>query len=202
MHNEPFPDSSIVVPFGCGVLVLLTEEEQGKFKSKCALMVFVHYAIKHPLYTYAVYSPLTKRILYRQDCIFLTNLFPMRTARTRNGLSVEGDSIIPYRSPRSIRNNGEDVTSFRDWNISQPIPAFHDHVTGQLMTRPPVPKMTPVHERDVTKYVYPNNPHFGPPSVVRVPVEFKEDIRVVKSVSRSDADDGRINELDGVQNYL
>jgi hypothetical protein len=73
--NEPFADSSIVVPFGCGVLVLLTDNEQGKFKSRCALMIFAHYATQHPLYTYAVYSPRTKKILYRQDCIFLTNYF-------------------------------------------------------------------------------------------------------------------------------
>jgi hypothetical protein len=52
--NEPFPDSSIVVPFGCGVLVLLTEDEQGKFRSCCALMIFVHYASHHPLCTYVV----------------------------------------------------------------------------------------------------------------------------------------------------
>jgi hypothetical protein len=83
--NEPFPDASIVVPFGCGVLVLLTEEERGKFKSRCALMIFIHYANQHPLYTYAVYSPRTKRVLYRQDCMFLTNLFPMRTARAKEG---------------------------------------------------------------------------------------------------------------------
>ncbi len=55
IHNEPFMDSSIVVPFGCGVLVLLTEDERGKFHSRCALMIFVHYANQHPLYTYAVY---------------------------------------------------------------------------------------------------------------------------------------------------
>jgi hypothetical protein len=68
-YNEPFPDASIVIPFGCGVLVLLTEEERGKFQSRCALMIFIHYANQHPLYTYAVYSPRTKRVLYRQDCI-------------------------------------------------------------------------------------------------------------------------------------
>ncbi len=36
LHNEPYPDSSVVVPFGCGVLVLLTDDEQGKFQNKCA----------------------------------------------------------------------------------------------------------------------------------------------------------------------
>ncbi len=49
VHNEPFPDSSIVVPFGCGALVLLKEDDQGKFQSRCALMIFVHYAVSLPL---------------------------------------------------------------------------------------------------------------------------------------------------------
>jgi hypothetical protein len=31
IHGESFPDASIIVPFGCGVLVLLTEKEQAKF---------------------------------------------------------------------------------------------------------------------------------------------------------------------------
>ncbi len=95
-----------MVPFGCGVLVRLKDEEQSKFHPKCALMIFIHYATQHPLYTYAVYSPQTKRVLFRQDCIFLTNLFPMRTARTKNGLGIEEDVIIPYRSPSSIRSGG------------------------------------------------------------------------------------------------
>ncbi len=85
VHGELFPDSSIVVPFGCGVLVLLTEKERKKFRSICALMVFVHYADDHPLYTYAVYSPRTRKVLMRQDCIFLTKLFPMRIARVNAG---------------------------------------------------------------------------------------------------------------------
>jgi hypothetical protein len=49
VHNKPFPDSSIVVPFGCGVLVLLNDDEQGKFQNRCALMIFVHYATQQPL---------------------------------------------------------------------------------------------------------------------------------------------------------
>ena len=81
MHGEPFPDSGIVVPFGCGCLVLLREEEREKFKPRCALMVFLHYALNHPLYTYAIYSPKTKKVLFRQDVIFLPNVFPMREAR-------------------------------------------------------------------------------------------------------------------------
>ena len=69
LHGEPFPDASIIVPFGCAALVLLDEKDLSKFTSRCALMVFIHYADEHPLYTYAFYSPRTKRVLYRQDCI-------------------------------------------------------------------------------------------------------------------------------------
>ncbi len=117
VHNEPFMDASIVVSFGCGVLVLLTEEERDKFQDRCALMIFAHYANQHPLYTYAVYSPRTKRILFRQDCIFLTNLFPMRSVRSRDGLHVDGDMIIPYRSPLSVRDCCDVDLSFRDWDV-------------------------------------------------------------------------------------
>jgi hypothetical protein len=49
VHGELFPDASIVVPFGCGVLVLLPKSDRAKFKSRCALMLFVHYADDHPL---------------------------------------------------------------------------------------------------------------------------------------------------------
>jgi hypothetical protein len=56
LHGEPFPDASIVVPFGCAALVLLDQKDLEKFKSRCALMVFIHYAEEHPLYTYAFYS--------------------------------------------------------------------------------------------------------------------------------------------------
>jgi hypothetical protein len=70
VHGEPFPDSSIVMPWGCGVLVMLTKDEITKFKSRCALMIFVHCAAQRPLYTRAVHSPRTKRVAHRQDCIF------------------------------------------------------------------------------------------------------------------------------------
>jgi hypothetical protein len=171
-YNEPFPDASIVIPFGCGVLVLLTDEERGKFQSRCALMVFIHYANQHPLYTYAVYSPRTRRVLYRQDCIFLTNLFPMRTARANEGLSLEGDVIIPYRSPESVRAGGPESLSFQEWDHHQPIPDYQDHITGHKLVRPshqvwldckPKPLDYPT--------VQPNDPRFGPQSVVKVPFQ-------------------------------
>jgi hypothetical protein len=55
-HGELFPDSSIVVPFGCAALIKLMEDEREKFKSTCAMVIFIHYALDHPLYTYAFYS--------------------------------------------------------------------------------------------------------------------------------------------------
>ena len=171
VHNEPFMDSSIVVPFGCGVLVLLTETERGKFQNRCALMIFAHYANQHPLYTYAVYSPRTKRILFRQDCIFLTNLFPMRTVRSREGLQTDGDVIIPYRSPLSVRDGGDIDLSFGEWDERQPLPQYQDHITGFKLSQPDIGRAKRVPKPADTPFVYPNNPNFGPPSVVKVPYE-------------------------------
>jgi hypothetical protein len=48
LRGEPFPDSSIVVPFGCAALVLLNKEERVKFKGTCVMMIFVHYALSKP----------------------------------------------------------------------------------------------------------------------------------------------------------
>ena len=148
--------------------MLLTEEERGKFQTRCALMIFIHYATQHPLYTYAVYSPRTKRVLFRQDCIFLTNLFPMRTARTMNGLGLEGDVIIPYRSPSSIQLVDDPILSFQDWKDNDPLPEFQDHVSGYPLSRPVVERVetTPT-PTDDDAFVYPDNPAFGPPSVVK-----------------------------------
>ncbi len=61
VHGERFPDASVVVPFGCAALILLDEYEQAKFKSRCVLMLFMHYADRHPLFTYAFYSPKRRR---------------------------------------------------------------------------------------------------------------------------------------------
>jgi hypothetical protein len=150
--------------------VLLQKDDQEKFQSRCALMIFVHYAVHHPLYTYAVYSPRTKRILYRQDCIFLTNVFPMRTARSRNGLGVEGDVIVPYRAPQSMRESEDASLSFAGWNVDQPLPHYQDHVTGHNLMAPSVSQDgSPKSARQVSRYIQPNNPNCGPPSTIKVP---------------------------------
>ncbi len=190
LHNEPFMDASIVVPFGCGVLVLLNEDERGKFHSRCALMIFAHYANQHPLYTYAVYSPRSKRILFRQDCIFLTNLFPMRTVRSREGLQVDGDVIIPYRSSLSVRNDGDEDLSFKDWNDGQPLPPYQDHVTGYGLAQPRRLRPCCDPKPDESQYVHPSHPSFGPSSMVKVPyVLISTDVEVSTVACQRDSCD-------------
>jgi hypothetical protein len=176
VHGELFPDASVVVPFGCGVLVLLTEKERSKFKSRCALMIFVDYADSHPLYTYAVYSPRTRKVLMRQDCIFLTKLFPMRVARTATGMSPNGEALHPIRSPMGTQQYVDPELSFEDWKPTDPLPAYEDHVTSWKLCRPkdsellgprcydgtsdPSPTSGAIH--------FPSHPAFGAASVVPV----------------------------------
>ena len=170
-HGEPYPDASVVVPFGCGALVRLRNDKQEKFKPKCALLIFIHYAMRHPLYTYALYSPKTKRILFRQDVIFLTNVFPMREARMKGGMNPEGEEIIAYRAARNTTEDGEDELSFGNWTNHDKLPPYQDHVEGFTLTQPhddtgdeTVPRSGewPIHT--------PHHPAFGPGSVVKVPV--------------------------------
>jgi hypothetical protein len=75
VYNEPFPDASIIVPFKYAALVLRDSDDRSKFRNRCAMMIFAHYADEHPLFTYVLYSPRTKRIVHRQDAIFLTSVF-------------------------------------------------------------------------------------------------------------------------------
>ena len=163
-HGEPFQDSSIVVPFGCAALIMLNEDERGKFKATCAMMIFIHYALDHPLYTYAFYSPRTKKVLFRQDCIFLPETFPMREARTRVGLLPDGESLMTYRVKQM---DGEE--SFGAWKECDPLPPYQDHITGFTIVSPSDttshnsperPKEWPRHK--------PSHPAFGMPSVVEV----------------------------------
>jgi hypothetical protein len=93
-------------------------------------MIFLHYATTHPIYTYAFYSPLTKQVVYRQDCIFLVTTFPMRAARALTGTSSSGDSMIPVRSPLCFPPDPDDELSFQRWQYGDALPDFTDTVTG------------------------------------------------------------------------
>jgi hypothetical protein len=134
--NEPFPDASIVVPFGCAALVLRDSDDRPKFENRCTMMIFAHYADEHPLFTYALYSPRTKRIVHRQDVIFLTSVFPMRQAREGSGLGPDGDKLVVFRSPLSMRAGCVDELSFGDWDVTDDLPSYDDDVTPFDVTPP------------------------------------------------------------------
>ncbi len=79
-------------------------------------MIFMHYAMSHPLYTYAFVSPRTKRVIHRQDAIFLvTTTFPMRAARLGSGLPASGEPLVTFRSSFASAMASEDEMSFQDW---------------------------------------------------------------------------------------
>jgi hypothetical protein len=93
----------------------------------------------------------------------------MRHARSKEGLSSDGATIIPYRSPDSVRAGGDTDLSFNDWDINQPLPDFQDHITGYNLQKPyeAVPDLAAT---TAPTSVRPNDSRFGPPSVVNVPV--------------------------------
>jgi hypothetical protein len=117
------------VPFGCAALVLRDSDDRPKFHNRCTMMVFAHYADEHPLFTYALYSPRTKRVVHRQDVIFLTSVFPMRHAREGTGLSPDGDKLLVFRSPMSVREGCSDDLSFGNWAVTDALPEHDDDVT-------------------------------------------------------------------------
>jgi hypothetical protein len=171
LFGEPFPDASIVVPFGCGALILLDQEDREKFKTRCALLILIHYATSHPLYTYAFFSPRTKRVLYRQDAIFLVTTFPMRHARVSTGLPADGEPLVAFRSPLASVMESQDDLSFQHWTTGDCLPDYDDHATGVTLvensdsdrvTTPDLPLDWPRR--------YPYHPSFGPRSTVSVPV--------------------------------
>ncbi len=169
VHGETFADSSIVVPFGCGALILRDSDDRPKFHSKCTLMIFLHYADEHPMFTYAFFSPRTKRVLYRQDAIFLPTLFPMRLARQASGLEANGEALTTFRSPASLRDGSPPELSFGNWSDSDPLPNFEDDVTGFSLGPPSGPLVHEPREIPELPVHIPNHPGFGPSAVV-VPI--------------------------------
>ena len=172
VFGEPFPDASVVVPFGCGALVLLDKDDRAKFQTRCALLIFIHYATSHPLYTYAFFSPRTKRVLFRQDAIFLVTTFPMRQARVNAGLPADGEALVAIRSPLAPAiPDPETDMSFRHWQAGDLLPAYDDHVHGiPLVDDLAFDRLdTPALPTDWPRR-YPHHPSFGSQSTVPVPV--------------------------------
>ncbi len=145
-----------------------------KFRTRCVLMVFLHYADDHPLFAYDFYSPKTKRIVDRQDVIFLTSVFPMRAARLRAGVNPEGEPLVAYRSPPSVRLHAPDDLSFKGWTTQEPIPSFDDEVSDFALD-PPDPFLDdefsqPVSEDPILPVHSPDHPNFGAVSSIAVPI--------------------------------
>jgi hypothetical protein len=84
-------------------------------------------------------------------------------------LQVDGDVIIPYRSPLSVRNGGDEDLSFKDWDEEQPLPSYQDHVTGYGLAQPRSLRPRSDPKPDESQYVHPSHSSFGPPSMVKVP---------------------------------
>ncbi len=171
LFGEPFPDASIVVPFGCGALVLLDKDDRAKFQSRCALLVFIHYATAHPLYTYAFYSPRTKRVLYRQDAIFLVTTFPLRTARVNAGMPASGAPVVAFRSPLASLLESSADSPFHSWKTGDALPIYEDHVTGVTLVADlnSSRQDSPDFPLDWPRR-YPYHPSFGSRSTVSVPL--------------------------------
>jgi hypothetical protein len=175
VHNEPFPDASIIVPFGCAALVLRDSDDRPKFQNRCTMMIFVHYADEHPLFTYALYSPRTKRVIYRQDVIFLTSVIPMRQAREGTGLGPDGDKLLVFRSPPSMRENCEQDLSFGHWDVTDDLPPHDDDVTPFGLNQPYAELLEdPVDVLNAPVDV-PQNPNFPLSSVV-VPIRSRPQV--------------------------
>jgi hypothetical protein len=134
-----------------------------------------HYADDHPLYTYAVYSPRTRKVLMRQDCIFLPKLFPMRIARVNAGMAPGGETLNPIRSPTGRQCTNPEV-SFANRTPEDPLPSYDDHVRGWKLKRPKDFELTGVsgiyESTDGTlpsgEPYFPSNPAFGASSVISV----------------------------------
>ena len=173
LHGEPFPDVSIVVPFGCAALILLEKDDRKKFHSTCSMVIFIHYAQDHPLYTYAFFSPRTKRVIFRQDCIFLPEIFPMRETRVKVGLLPEGENLMVYK-PRPIygksrMGSDEDEVKFATWRDHDPLPSYTDDITGHSLISPQDDTLLEVEGKPEGWPSYlPAHPSFGSASSVPV----------------------------------
>jgi hypothetical protein len=159
-----------VVPFGCAVLVLRNSDDRPKFTNRCTMMIFVHYSDDHPLFTYAVYSPRTKRVVHRQDCIFLTSVFPMRAARIGAGMGPNGDALVVFRSPESLREGCPPELSFGNWALGYSLPHYDDDVTGFALTQPHHNLVMPPEDRDANVPVFSPSHESFPISGVVVPI--------------------------------
>ena len=167
VFGEPFPDTSIVVPWGCGALILLRKGERKKFGSRCALVAFAHCATQHPTFTCAFWSPRTGRILYRRDAIFLVDVFPLSWGH--NTGCKDGSMIVPCareRAPLSMRGP---VKDFEDW-AAPTLPSFADLISTKRSCDGATELSLPSPRASVSSADrHPAHTAFGSPSAVCAP---------------------------------
>jgi hypothetical protein len=129
--------------------------------------------MSHPLYTYAFFSPRTKRVLYRQDAIFLVTTFPMRIARANSGLPADGEPLVAVRSSLapSLPDFASEFFSFDQWQAGDLLPHYVNHATGVPLVDDPNFSChdSPALPHD-WPHRYPHHPSFGSQSTVPVPV--------------------------------
>ncbi len=97
----------------------------------------------------------------------------MRIARQASGLSQEGEPLIPFRSPLCMRGDGDSPFSFQDWNPSDPLPVYEDHVKGVKISQPfsaGAMIRSAVPERANESFHFPFHQAFEEQSVVKVHV--------------------------------
>jgi hypothetical protein len=86
-----------------------------------------------------------------------------------SGLDADGDALVTFRSPTSLRDKSPPEFSFGNWSTSDPLPAFEDDVTGFTLEAPPGSLVREPREIPELPVHMPDHPSF-PPSSVFVPI--------------------------------
>ncbi len=100
----------------------------------------------------------------------MTSLFPMRKARQASGLVADGERLIAFRSPSSIRDNCDLDLSFGDWGSTDPLPEFENAMETVFDRSPPTGTLVhPPAARGDLPSRFPDHPD-NPPSGVSIPI--------------------------------
>ena len=95
----------------------------------------------------------------------------MRIARTSAGMSLDGEPLIPMRSPFGLREGGDPDLSFNGSKESDPLRDYEDHVGSSPLTRPRDQELVDANPGPLESGRFthrPYHPAFGEKSVVVV----------------------------------
>jgi hypothetical protein len=94
----------------------------------------------------------------------------MRSARVASGLDSDGDALVAFRSPLSMRDGFPSEFSFADWDSSDPLPAYDDDVSGFTLANPPGSLVEdPISIPELPAHI-PHHSSFGAASGVAIPI--------------------------------